>query len=134
MALIGGGGAGNVAGGANPSGVNSSINYIGNHCYGTSGSIQDSGTDGPNTTLLDFATGNHYIVSTIDFTSDLSSGHNLFFNIIFNGDIVTIAKESTTANQPMRFYVLIPPNTHAQIKWGAGTTANATAFLQGRVY
>ena len=38
MALIGGGGAGNVAGG-NPSGTGTSLNYIGDHCYAYSGDV-----------------------------------------------------------------------------------------------
>ena len=37
MALRGGGGAGNVAGG-NPSGIGTSLNYVGDHVYAFSGS------------------------------------------------------------------------------------------------
>ena len=32
-------GGGNPIGGANPAGVGSTLNYIGNHAYGASGSI-----------------------------------------------------------------------------------------------
>ena len=35
MALVGGGGSPNVAGGANPAGVGSGLNYVGEFCYAT---------------------------------------------------------------------------------------------------
>jgi len=60
MALIGGGGSGNVAGG-NPSGTGTGLTYVGDHCYAYSGEIT-SGTSG-DSTMLDFSTGaNSYIV------------------------------------------------------------------------
>jgi len=118
----------------NPVSPGLSLRYVGEHAYAISGSVQDAGSDAPNTTLLDFATRGSYVVGTIDFTSDLGSAHNLYFNIKFNGLIVDQIKEATTANVPMRFYVLIPPFTHVEVNWGAGTTANGSAFLQSRVY
>ena len=54
MPLIGGGGAGNVAGGANPSGTGSGINYIGKHAYAYN-SITAGTTDA--TIGLQFTTG-----------------------------------------------------------------------------
>ena len=65
MPLVGGGGAGNVGGGA-PVGVGSSINYIGNHAYAFSGQVT-SGT-GTTITMLDFTTAsNSYITANIQF-------------------------------------------------------------------
>jgi len=118
----------------NPVGTGLSLRYVGNHAYAISGSIQDAGSDAPNTTLLDFTTRSSYVVGTVDFTNNLSSAHNIYFDIKFNGLVVDQIKESSTALIPMRFYVLIPPFTHVEIKWGAGTTANGSVFLQGRVY
>jgi len=118
----------------NPVSTGLSLRYVGEHAYAISGSVQDAGSDAPDTTLLDFATRGSYLVGTLDFTTDLASGHNLYFNIKFNGLIVDQNKEATTSNIPMRFYVLIPPFTHVEVNWGAGTTANGSAFLQSRVY
>ena len=61
MALVGGGGAGNVAGG-NPSGTGTGLNYIGNHCYAYSGSIAITGQV---QTMLNFTTGSDYNVVKI---------------------------------------------------------------------
>ena len=58
MPLVGGGGAGNVAGG-NPTGTGTSVNYIGDHCYGNSGFL--GFTNAAEVTLLEFTTGNSYI-------------------------------------------------------------------------
>ena len=56
-------------------------------------------------------------------------------NIIFNGTIVSIAKESTSNNDPMRFYVLIPPYTHVEVIFpNNATAADLTAVITGRVY
>ena len=71
MALVGGGGAGNVAG-SNPAGVGSSINYVrtdeGNFAYAFSGTLQMQAQAQQNTTMLDFTTGNETIMAEIGFT------------------------------------------------------------------
>jgi len=133
MALIGGGGSGNVAGG-NPSGTGTGLNYIGDYAYGTSGSISDAGTGGANTTLFDFDTSNSFIVGTIDFTNTNSAGHDTYLDIIFNGVNVLQTKDSNASLVPFRFNILIPPYTRVQVKWGSNSTYNGSAFIQGRVY
>ena len=40
MALVGGGGAGNIAG-SNPAGTGTSLNHIGDHVYANSGQLDD---------------------------------------------------------------------------------------------
>ena len=67
MPLVGGGGAGNIAGG-NPAGTGTSLNYIGNHAYAYSGNFSSTGTD--DTTYLEFDLAlNQYIVCLL-YTSD----------------------------------------------------------------
>ena len=56
MALVGGGGAGNVAG-SNPAGVGSNLNYVGNLVYAYSGDITLNANLPNPTTLLEFTTG-----------------------------------------------------------------------------
>ena len=60
MALVGGGGAPNVAG-SNPAGTGTGLNYVGDHAYVSSGLI-DSGTT-TETTMVEFTTASEsYIV------------------------------------------------------------------------
>jgi len=110
------------------------ISILGNHAYGFSGSIQNAGSGSASTTLLNFQSAKHYIVSTIDFTTTLSSAHDLYFDIALNGIIVSNTKEASTALIPMRFNILIPPLTQVVVRWGAGTTADGSVVLVGRVY
>jgi len=110
------------------------LNVIGNHAYGASGSITNAGTDDAGTTLLSFTTGSYYFVGKLDFTNNVSSGHNIYFEVTFNGIIVNETKESSTALIPMRFYYVIPPFTEVIVKWGAGTSSNGSVFLSGRIY
>ena len=81
MALVGGGGASNVAG-SNPAGVGSSINYVrtdeGNFAYAFSGDVVDAGTGSANTTMLDFTTGNETIMAEIGFTETERASEAVF--------------------------------------------------------
>ena len=69
MALVGGGGAGNVAG-SNPAGVGTSINYIGNHAYAYAGALSASTSA---ETRLNFTTGALYIVGRITCNGSCAS-------------------------------------------------------------
>jgi hypothetical protein len=84
MPLIGGGGAGNVAGG-NPTGIGTSINYIGNHAYGYSGSIDVNNTE---TTLLEFSTGQQYMISKIQFNYVSPDSDNIQYRVYINNEVV----------------------------------------------
>jgi hypothetical protein len=59
MPLVGGGGAPNVSGGANPAGTGTSLNYIGKHAYAFSGLFVCSSNA---QTVLKFTTGAEYLV------------------------------------------------------------------------
>ena len=71
MALLGGGGAGNVAGGGNPAGTSFNLNYLGDFCYAYSGIVEQNAGDV--TTLLDFTTGSEIAVVSLRFTWALVS-------------------------------------------------------------
>jgi len=134
VALIGGGGAGNVAGGANPGGIGSSIHYIGNHAYAQSGSIQNAGTGGPDTLLLKFNTGNSYIVGKMDFGTTNAAGHDTYLNLIYDGQTIMEIKDSNAGIVPMRFDIFIPPQTEVEVKWGSNSTYNGNVMISARVY
>jgi len=136
MALIGGGGAGNVAGG-NPSGTGTSLNYIGDHCYAYSGSITPSSAGSAATTALLFTTANNYVMSTINWTCKSTSATvDQYFEIILNGEVIFDAQaeddESATAQSPIE--LLLPPYTKVEIKVGDPATNPFTVVLVGRVY
>ena len=75
MPLVGGGGAGNTAGG-NPAGTGSGINYVGNHAYAYSGNVA---VDNNITTLLQFNTQNNYVMANIQLEYFDASSDNMKF-------------------------------------------------------
>ena len=142
MPLVGGGGAGNIAG-SNPSGTSSGLNYIGNHAYGFSGEqIAVSGSDA---TLFDFTTGSSYFVGTFQLPFDktgLANGESVGYRIKINGEIVArCEQEYLTAASTSEFIMLpvdllIPSYSHVQITTDTDQASDwtTTGILTGRVY
>ena len=136
MALIGGGGAGNVAGGSNPSGTGASLNYIGDHCYAYSGSKASSGTE---TSFLDFTTAsNSYIEAKVQPVYFGQGTNNVGYFVYFNGELVQYA-EVTSGRDYTPYdviYLIIPADTHVEIKIDnlSGGAEDAGVSLTGRVY
>jgi hypothetical protein len=137
MALIGGGGAGNVAGGANPSGTGSSLNYIGNHAYANSGVIADAASGSAATTMLNFTTGASYFVGHLNFTDAHVANDNMFMSVTLDGQIIVdlaYRSGSAGADNLSTYSLLIPPFSKIEIKYGSSANANATVWLTGEVY
>jgi len=137
MALIGGGGAGNVAG-SNPSGTSKALNYVGNHAYGYSGSVDNNGS-APGV-LLEFVTGNEYVLGIADLVYFTESGtadaayviklnDQPIYGLTLNGNI-------NDSNRP-EVDVLIPPYSKLTVTGqrisGSGTIALGV-MITGRVY
>ena len=96
MALVGGGGAGNIAG-SNPAGAGTSLNYIGNHAYAYSGMLA---FDNNATTLLRFTTGNEYVVATLNPMRTDSDSLDSQHRVTLDGQLVasfTMASGGTSA-------------------------------------
>ena len=137
MPLVGGGGAGNIAGGANPAGTGSGLNYIGNHCYAYSGSITPGGASSADTTALLFTTGNSYAMVEINWTNmSTSATIDAFFQMTMDSQIIFNARatndEIATSQSPIK--VLLPPYTTVEIKVGDAAANAMTVILAGRVY
>ena len=141
MALIGGGGAGNVGGG-NPSGIGSSLNYIGNHAYANSGAIQTETSAAPH---LNFTTGNEYIIGVFELQgacnlSDVSDGEVSAFIIKINSEIVAQPKVGTAAEaMPTveHYKILITPQSKIEVEVisaASNTGWKTSASFVGRVY
>ena len=141
MALVGGGGAPNVAGG-NPSGTGTSLNYIGNHAYAYSGGLQSNTS---NVTHLQFTSGQSYIHGTLSFTAaakmaDISGGEVSGCQVSFDNQVISVLKaDTTTEDQPTdnTMPIIIPPFTNVTVEViSTGSTSGylTSVSIVGRVY
>ena len=137
MALVGGGGAGNVAG-SNPAGAGTSLNYIGNHAYAYSGMLA---FDNNATTLLRFTTGNEYIVGKLTCATEADGSDDVRIRLYYNnqqvmGDLSTSPPGTgNLAFNPLR--VIIPPYTKVKITYdneGSSSTLTSLTMIVGRIY
>ena len=110
------------------------LRYIGNHCYAASGLKLSASSSSADILMLDFTSGNGYIVSKIYFGNNVIPNYVTYFAIDFNGERVMGYGESRSAEPPYQ-PILIPPFTRVQIYWGSNQADNdAYCFLTGRVY
>ena len=139
MPIIGGGGAGNVAGGANPTGTGNTLNYIGNHAYANSGTYEATTSS---QTVLEFTTGNNYIVGTLQLNSAIQ-----FSNVSLRQTDAKISYDSQTvalivgsaedAPVSQATDILIPPFTNVKIEVISAVDDSdnfVTVSIVGRVY
>jgi hypothetical protein len=120
----------------NPAGTGSVLNYIGGHAYAYSGAIS---CDNNETTLVDAATGNNYIVAKFQPSVIADTSDNMQFNVKINGELITrVQITSGTATTPFEeVEIIIAPNSRLQITClnQTDTSANdCAAILTGRVY
>jgi len=139
MALIAG--AGNPVGGSSPAGTGTGLNFVGDHAYAYSGTIQGSTTS---VTALAFNTQGVYIIG--DFQINMPSTYGTqatlvgWMRISFNDEVVSIvtvglvdADSQTTGKQSM----LIPPYTNVTVEVVCDDNQAArltAATFNGRVY
>ena len=143
MALIGGGGAGNVSGGANPSGVGSGINYIGEHAYGFSGT-GNAGTSGDFTAFDFTSAANTYIWAKMYITydaDDLGAGEQFGYNVEVDGTRIFFTRREASATDildnplPSKVEFLIPPQSRIVVTgFSNGSGIDLSFVLTGRVY
>ena len=138
MALVGGGGAGNVTG-SNPSGIGSTINYIGEHVYASSGIITIDNTE---TNLLKFTiASSQYVVATFYFNMIQAQGEQYLYKIYVNEQVINGynapggSDTVTAADNPIK--VLLAPNdeVRATAQNSQSTAArDQIVSMVGRVY
>jgi hypothetical protein len=136
MALVGGGGAPNVAGGGNPAGTGTSLNYIGDHAYAYSGVVS---VDDNETSLIDATTGALYIVGQVTFSYPEFSSDNYRYRIHIDEQQVWGMEVGggTDANLIDPVDVMIPPFSRVRItadNSASSSSVNQVAILVGRVY
>ena len=136
MALVGGGGAGNVAG-SNPAGTGTSLNYIGKHAYAHSGVISVTNTE---LSMLQFSTGNGYIRAIIQFNGGASGGgDNYAYRIKYDSQIVQeyVSNSNTDDSPNQKLNLIIPPYTDVECTAQNVTDTSGNdqiVSLSGRVY
>ena len=132
-------GGGNPVGGQNPSGIGTSLNYIGNHVYANSGTYEASTSS---QTVLEFTTGNNYIVGTLQLNSAIQ-----FSNVSLRQTAAKISYDSQTvalivgsaedAPVSQATDILIPPFTNVKIEVISAVDDSdnfVTVSIVGRVY
>ena len=135
MALVGGGGAGNVAG-SNPAGIGFGFNYIGDHAYAFSGPIS---TNNNETTLLSFTTGAHYIVATFQ-AQYFSDNNDVYVHKLKMDSQEVVGFEfngSNNADGAIAREIIIPPFTKVvatAVNSTDTSSNNVGATIIGRVY
>ena len=131
-------GGGNPVSGNNPTGLGTSLNYIGNHAYAYSGAINVENTADAGTTLLDFTIGNSYIMAEIHLFNQQASALDDFVKIFIDGQIIVNARyqNANELHQDQPLVILIPPFSKFQVKASvSGSTGTEfSAVLTGRVY
>ena len=136
MALIGGGGVGNVSGG-NPSGTGGSLNYIGEHVYGYSGIISITNVE---QSLMEFTTsGSAYIVAKVQFSYANAAGDDYLYKIYLDNQIIQsyVNAAGTTQYGDDVLNILIPPES--KVKFTAANITDSSDQQQcvsivGRIY
>ena len=114
------------------------LNYIGKHCYCYSGQVSDSGTSGPNTTAMDFVTNiGTYIVGKFQYEPNHEGSLVIDIVVEFNGVRVYDSEFDASPahgmwNNPLD--IIIPPNTHVRVLWGASAGQDASFQFTGEVF
>jgi len=123
-------GGGNPVGGANPSGISSNLNTIGNHVYANSGPI--TVTSGSYTTGLSFSnpTGNKYVIAELYVNSADSTSSDLFYQVELDGQVINnqIINENK-ASVFLPFTFLIPPYSKVVVSGMRGSGSDFITYF-----
>ena len=131
----GAGGAGNPVG-STFTGPSEALEILGNHIYGYSGVVA---VDNVETNLINYNSGNFYIVGTFQPSIHEDTSDNMFFKIYIAGaEVSATLIGSTTSGTPFEETELIlPAYTNLTITCENDSTSNArdvTAVFTGRIY
>ena len=112
------------------------LNIIGRHAYAYSGSVN---TDNNETDLLDFTTGNTYMVGKCQPSNNFTGGTDSQFKIYIDGILVMVTHlaSSSTGTPFEEMELIIPPYSTVRVT-GANATDSGTiavmAAITGRIY
>ena len=142
MPLVGGGGSPNVAG-SNPAGTGTSLNYIGEHAYGFSGT-GNAGTGGDFTAFDFTSAANSYIRAKMYITydaEDLGAGEQFGYIVSVDGTNIFFTRREASAADivdnplPHKVEFMIPPQSRIIVTgFSNGSGVDLSFVLTGRVY
>ena len=114
------------------------LRYIGRHCFGFSGIVNDApGSSSAVATMFDFTSNSQYAIISLDLITDAKAGENVYVELTLKGQTAYKGvwdDSPAKANARPLFTVLLPPFTDTIFKWGSSSNKNATALITGRVY
>tara|TARA_R110002012_G_C11510740_1_gene598383 strand:+ start:552 stop:941 length:390 start_codon:yes stop_codon:yes gene_type:complete len=126
-----------LIGAANPAGISTSLNTIGNHAYATNfNAAQAAGTFN----ALDFTTGNYYIIASVNVGIDNKPGSEHEFRLTTNGEITYESKSDNGKDTALvapfgsLIKVLLPPQSRIQMAVEVNATTPISISLVGRIY
>jgi hypothetical protein len=127
---------GNPAGGQNPAGIGSSLNYIGKHAYMYTGEVAVGTSE---TTIAEFTTGgNSYLVGQWQPQILTNTTDDILFKFYINNQVIALVVQTSTKDySPFEEVEIIIP-TDARIKitgenLGSGDK-NVGSIITGEVY
>ncbi len=105
----------------------------GKRCYSWSGSVTASG--GSTETLLEFTTGNEYVVGELSFTENERGSNAIELKGFLNGvRVIDYEYDASPMDTRNVYPMLIPPNTTFLFQFIAqGSNINGTAWFVGKV-
>ena len=131
-------GGGNLVGGANPAGAGTTLNYIGNFCYGYSGQVATVGSN--DMTLLEFETGREVLKVQMSMVTFGVTSEDFQYKINFNSqqinEVYFVDSFDSYTEDSRNFFYIIPPYTKVKITGksvgsGAGTIG---AMIAGEIH
>ena len=106
------------------------------HAYAYSGVITDASSAANSTALL-FTTQSEYLEAKLSITNDEASTAAIFIEAFFNDiKIMDIISDVSGGSGPYLgnpFYLLIPPFTKFELKVGANSSVDFTAWITAKV-
>ena len=120
----------------NTASIGKELNVIGKHIYGLSGTKAVNNTESD---LINYTSGNFYIVGTFQPSIHEDTSDNMFFKIYINAlEVSATLIGSTTSGTPFEeTEIIIPPFTNLRITCdndSSSTGRSVAAVFTGRVY
>ena len=131
-------GGGNPVSSSNPAGTGTSLNYIGNYAYAYSGTVSVP-SDQSEGTLLNFTTGNSFIVARFQpfMVSDTSNKLRFIININSELTYQTVLNIASPYQVADELEILLPPYSTILItasNQSASSSKDVGCVITGEVY
>ena len=119
---------------------NKGLSIAGSHAYAFSGAVASPNSATPDSTLLEFTTGNQVIVCNIQFGNETTGNATPMLQFKMNNAVVMFNKYQIVGGyagdiSQTDYSIVLPPHTKFQLNFSInGTSDNGYATLTGTVY